>query len=508
MMGRFFKPGAVALVSAGLALAVMTGALRAIPAGPIVDDRDQQIRDALRGVTAATSAPVEAAARKRIALKPSDPVGHAILAGCLLAQACTAFPPRRDGLTPPVSLDGRLLLQVIYEAKLALKTGPDLVPAQAMLMEALAASSRPEEIRALIKEWPASSFGPEVQRALGRGLSTLAPRGDGETALIVCDSWLARFPDDPDVRHWAIDLWWSGGELDRAAKTLDGWIHGGPPGDWSLRRVEIAILREGLEAGRAALAGVTAPGAGTLATCIAGALGEEKAVPALEELAVKGDPARPGSMMLATALLHSIGAHAAEARPELKAAAESLIELRLFPEAALALAARRRVGEWNDAETLVQADLWRKMREWKREIDTIAPLTERVDRDGHTQNGVLAGDHHFRLGRASYHQKLYDVATHEYELAAKAGKEDPELWFHIAKLLAAEGRQKESLEWIKKAASWKAPRPHAEKARAELAREAGAAAGTRLALPFGASPYLAPPPSAGPAPAPSASPTH
>ena len=463
-MDRFSK---IATWTAWTAVLTLVGSLHAMPASPAPDDRDHAIREALHGATPATAAPVEEAAKKTLAAQPKDAVAQAIVAGTTLLRAEHAFPARPDGTVPPAGWDGKLALDAFQKAWAVRQTAPGLPTLNGVYLKASAVCVQSEAIKEAFAKWPDAYFDAGAQAALGAGLATLAPREDGDTALELADAWAKRFPDDPEVRRQLIGLWWNGGALDRAIASIDRWSKTAPAGQWKLQRAELALVRDGLEEGRKKLEGVTDAGAASLATLIAGALGEAEARAGLEALAAKGDPARPGAKLVAAALL-KLGGDAKAAGAALEEAGNTLAVERAYVESAVALYARQRLGSWDDAEVYALADLWRKMREWEREIAVIAPLAERADKDGKLHNDVNAGDFHFRVGRAAFHARRFEQSHREYDLAAKTGKDDPELYFHIAKLLFLEKRKVEALVWLKKAADWKDPAQHADKARTEL----------------------------------------
>lgn len=420
---------------------------------------DEALAAGLRQIEVGQTAAAEATATERLAKNPRDAVGHALKGMVIRAKAkLPGVSPEKLALDAASGWERSGIKAATRELELAFQLVPTSPEIAAIFIDTLSYSNETGEIRAVLNRLPDDALTPELGVVITQALERLPARNDGELAHELAASLLKRWPDLREARWVAARVWAFAGELDRAATRIPAW-RDADAGDvrWATLEGEVQALRGYWDQAARTWEAGTHPRAQYLARLLRAAQGNAGDAAGLAAELAKSAPGSPELELLGGLAGTPDAARVAKA-------ARALVDRRQFVECAIALRAQRRLGRWDDEAIIVEADLYRRLREWRREIDSLLALESKVNQKGRTDTGVSQGDFLFRIGRASFHANDTAAADRYYELAAKAGKDDAEIWFHVSKNYGLMGRREESLKMLQKAATSPHPGQHAAKA--------------------------------------------
>jgi tetratricopeptide (TPR) repeat protein len=418
---------------------------------------------AVQSIASGNGAAVESEGRARVAKNAGDAIGHAMIGLAVRARAGKArFPagmPAPKG-QDPIAWDGKLVDEATEELAAALVKDSSLAPAAAGLVDMLAQTIRGDKVIEVVKVLPRAFESPAAAQGLERALIVLWEKGQGEQALIVSDLWISRRAADPVARRAAARVQMLAGGLDRARNTARKYRGQSKDPAFALVLGEVEILVGQPAKAIPALAPVAAADrrAEWLALLAAQASGDRSANAKLKTLA---SSARAGEERLAELGWLLEGAQAAQ----LEEAAKADLAARRPVEAALALAARRRLPGAGHAITLLEAEVARSVRDYAREYQIVKSLI------GKSGEGLPSqGDLLFKTGRSLFHQNRFAEAEAEWQKSLQAGKNDAELHFHRGRAYEKQGKRDPMIDAYRKAAAWTGPGPHAQRAKDALAK--------------------------------------
>jgi tetratricopeptide (TPR) repeat protein len=410
--------------------------------------------------------------------------GWCVMAVMALANAVWAEPaaealakarqPNRPGGQEPtpglpaVIWDKEQLDLALERAREGLSKAPGDPALAAVALEAAARRAQSATLEELVRTLPATAMSEAAHRALGEGMLDMATQNEGDAALRIAGLWLERFPEVREARRGAARVWMLSGGVERALSALSGWSAAAPgDAEWTRTLGTAYVLIGEMETAVRWLASARGDDeARRLRAMLQAARGDESARAELKSISDPKGTRRDLPQLLREEL--------AKPKPDdwqLRDLAIRLVEARHFVDAAVAVHAVQRLPGWTQKEQLNLADLFRKLREWNREVQALLPLVVDVDREGKTRTGVSRGDFHFRIGRALFHAGRLEEALREYALSGAAGKDDPELHFHVAKVYQQQGKNAEANAIFEKVAAQSGGAAHIEKARKELDKQ-------------------------------------
>jgi tetratricopeptide (TPR) repeat protein len=429
-----------------------------------------------------------AMAEKRLAESPGDAPGHLVLGLAYRASGRTvvAVTGAVYGPRERVEWNRTWLEDAKGQFERAVAADPGLPEAFERLVELYGEDGRALDLGPLIARVRPEAYSPAARAALELAVGQLLRRGSAEVVASAATAFLDRFPLDPAARRAAAMAWTVGGKLDRVIALAPQWRRESRDERWWT----LALVEAHLLAGRLADAARLARGVegddrlARLAACIAAAQGERAAAARLRANTRasgpgSGVPAEPVLARTVELLAGSPGPPAAvlAAAGKMTELARELLGERRYVESALLLLARRGAPGWGDAEQLLLADLYKRIRDFRREIAALSEMRARVRGSHGTTIGVSEAEFEFRIGRALFHAGDLPGAGRAYARARALGKEDSDLYFHLAKLYKAQGRPERSREALERAATFSRSGP--QRPRSSASPAAGSAASPR-----------------------------
>lgn len=451
--------------------AALAAVLCAGPAGAAKsEDGKAVLAKIYAGLQSACDPALEKEARKRVAANPDDAVGHAMLGAYLACSGRT--PPGLGPLAPGVKPVYAVMnmARAVDELRRAVDGYPTLEVAVALFMRVMGQQGLSGEILKYVKSLPPESFTPEAVYELAASLRKLPGQSEAETAIEIADNLLRRLPEREDVRVAVAACWMDAGKLQAGREALAKWLEKTPGNRaFSILLAQADVLAGQVEAGLARAKVFT----------------DEPRMRVLVELGAfldgKGSADQlkqavgPDADAAAQAMVAAFAAPEPTRAKALTEAGKKVLETRRFAELFLMIQARKKMGGWGDEEAILEADLYRRSREFPREVVVLLELMPKVDKNGKTDTGVSAAEFHFRAGRAQYHSGRLDESLREYDLALKLGKDDAERDYHIAKTLIAQGKPAEAAAQYRKAMKVNKPEKYGTLAQKELDRQASPA---------------------------------
>lgn len=424
----------------------------------------------LKAIAGGKAADVEKEGRDRVAKDASDAVGHAMIGLAVRARAAKArFPagvPAPKGQDPS-AWDQKAVDEATAELTAALERDPKLAPAAAALVDMLARTLRGDKALEIVRAHAAAFAPPGAASALEGALELFREKGQGEQALAIADFWIEKRPDDPIARRSAARTQELCAGLERARATIRGYRSRSKDPLYALYLGEVEVLAGQPAKAVALFASIAAPvrRAGWLAVLSALAAGDRKAPARLKAIAATAMPGEEHLAELGWLLDGALAKPPSTQAAQLEETVKAHVAARRPVEAALALAARRRLPDAGAAVMLLDADIAVAVRDWAREDRLVRPLIGK-NAPGAPADGQLL----FRVGRALFHQNRNAQAEADWKKALAAGKDDAELNFHLGRVRERMGKRDEALAHYTRAATCTGPGPHAQLARDALAR--------------------------------------
>jgi iron complex transport system ATP-binding protein len=323
-----------------------------------------------------------------------------------------------------------------------------------------------EALLKLMRTVPDAAFTSELKPLLIAALPRLLETPGPEYAAEIAERWLGLMPDDLEVRHAVARAYLLGGRIDELLKILPKWKAAAPTDEeFPLREVQAHLLIGELDEARRLARHLPYRGPAAWLSDLLDAVAKD--VPAscrLQRLLTTEKEREPGFAKVAE--------HIARSGPDSATQLNDLVaDLVLYHrpvEAAVALAARRRIGSWGEAEQWLEAEIFKGIREFRRELAILAQLEPKVVKNRQLDFGIADYNFFFRKGRALFHAGNLDAADATFKRARELGKTDAEMYFHLGRLRLMQGRKSEAIDCFKKGTLWNPLDKHTQLAEKKL----------------------------------------